>query len=306
MSSPGDLGAPHGDPHLDAYLDFLLVEKGLAAKTLEAYGDDLVRFLDFARGHGTRELVGVDSAMVLRYLIHLREAGLSARSRARHLISLRGLFRHLVHENVIQQNPAAVVDLPKIGLKLPDVLSVADVKALLAAPDTAKATGLRDAAMLELLYAAGLRVSELIKVACLDVNLEAGFIRVVGKGGKERLVPIGAHAQQKLRRYLEQGRPRQLKGLTSVTLFVAHRGRPMTRQGFWKLLRRHAATAGIVKPVTPHSLRHSFATHLLEGGADLRVVQELLGHADISTTQIYTHVARQQLKESHGKFHPRG
>jgi integrase/recombinase XerD len=295
-----------GDPHLDAYLNFLLVEKGLARKTLEAYGDDLVRFLDFIRANGTPELCRVDSALVLRYLIQLRKEGLSARSRARHLISLRGLYRHLVHEKTILQNPAAVVDLPKIGLKLPHVLSVAEVEALLAAPDLHKPTGLRDAAMLELLYAAGLRVSELIKVRCLDLNLEAGFIRVIGKGSKERLVPIGTHAQAKLKIYLEQGRPRQLKGLASATLFVAHRGKPMTRQGFWKLLRRHAAAAGITKPVSPHSLRHSFASHLLEGGADLRVVQELLGHADISTTQIYTHVARQQLKDTHEKFHPRG
>jgi integrase/recombinase XerD len=295
-----------GDPDLDAYLNFLLVEKGLAPKTLEAYGNDLIRFLDFIRANGTRKLARADSALVLRYLIHLRGEGLSARSRARHLISLRGLFRYLVHAKIIAQNPAAVVDLPKVGLKLPDVLSVAEVKALLAAPDTGKPTGLRDAAMLELLYAAGLRVSELIHVDCLDLNLEAGFIRVVGKGSKERLVPIGTHALQKLKRYLEHGRPRQLKGLSSATLFVAHRGRPMTRQGFWKLLRRHAATAEITKPVTPHSLRHSFASHLLEGGADLRVVQELLGHVDISTTQIYTHVARQQLKDTHEKFHPRG
>ena len=294
-----------GDAHVDAYLNFLLVEKGLAANTLEAYGNDLVRFLEFLRTNGVDELTGADSATVLRYLIHLRDEGLGARSRARHLISLRGLFRHLVQARAIEQNPAAVVDLPKVGLKLPDVLSFTDVKALLAAPDAAKPTGLRDAAMLELLYAAGLRVSELIKVACLDVNLEAGFIRVIGKGRKERLVPIGAHARQKITTYLEKGRPRQLKGITSPTLFVAHRGNPMTRQGFWKLLRRHAAKAAITKPVTPHSLRHSFATHLLEGGADLRVVQELLGHADISTTQIYTHVARQQLKETHAKFHPR-
>jgi integrase/recombinase XerD len=302
VGGPGDLG----DPHLDAYLSFLLVEKGLAEKTLEAYGNDLVRFLDFIRTKGIRALAEVDSAAVLQYLIHLRKEGLGARSRARHLISLRGLYRHLLNEKVIQLNPAAVVDLPKVGLKLPDVLSVTDVQALLAAPDIAKPTGLRDAAMLELLYAAGLRVSELIKVACLDVNLAAGIIRVLGKGGKERLVPIGTHAQAKLRQYLENGRPRQLKNLVSATLFVAHRGKPMTRQGFWKLLRRHAAKAAIQKPVTPHSLRHSFATHLLEGGADLRVVQELLGHADISTTQIYTHVACQHLKDTHEKFHPRG
>ncbi len=295
-----------GDPHLDAYLNHLLVEKGLAATTLEAYGNDLVRFLAFSRRQGTRELARADSALILRYLIHLRREGLSARSRARHLISLRGLYRHLVHEKIIRQNPAAVVDLPRVGLKLPNVLSVSEVKALLAVPDTTKPTGLRDAAMLELLYAAGLRVSELIHVNCIDVNLEAGFIRVVGKGDRERLVPIGSHAQKKIRRYLGQGRSRQLKGIVSPTLFVARQGKPMTRQGFWKLLRRHATGAGITKPVTPHSLRHSFATHLLEGGADLRVVQELLGHADIATTQIYTHVARQQLKDTHRRFHPRG
>lgn len=294
------------DRHLDDYLSFLLVEKGLATKTLEAYSNDMLRFLAFIRSKGTQELSMADSAQVLRYLIHLRKKGLGARSRARHLISLRGFYRHLVHEKIIQQNPAAIVDLPKVGLKLPDVLSLGEVQSLLAAPSPEKPTGLRDGAMLELLYAAGLRVSELINVNCLDVNLEAGFIRVFGKGSKERLVPMGAHARDKLRIYLEKGRPRQLKGIASATLFVAQRGKPMTRQGFWKLLRRHAATAGIQKAVTPHSLRHSFATHLLEGGADLRVVQELLGHADISTTQIYTHVARQQLKDTHEKFHPRG
>ena len=294
------------DHHLDNYLNFLLVEKGLAPKTLEAYSNDLLRFLEFIRSRGTRELSKADSAQVLRYLIHLRKKGLGARSRARHLISLRGLYRHLVLEKIIRQNPAAIVDLPKVGLKLPDVLSVAEVQSLLAAPPVEKPTGLRDAAMLELLYAAGLRVSELVNVNCLDVNLEAGFIRVLGKGSKECLVPMGAPACDKLKIYLKKGRPRQLKGIASATLFVAQRGKPMTRQGFWKLLRRHAATAGIKKPVTPHSLRHSFATHLLEGGADLRVVQELLGHADISTTQIYTHVARQQLKDAHEKYHPRG
>jgi len=199
-----------------------------------------------------------------------------------------------------------MIDLPKSGLRLPEVLSFKDVEKLLSAPESAKPRGCRDAAMIELLYAAGLRVSELVNLKIQDANLEAGFVRVFGKGSKERVVPIGLYAKEKISLYLEASRPSLLKTLVSPYLFVGRAGKPMTRQGFWKLLRKYAQTAGINKNVSPHSLRHSFASHLLEGGADLRAVQVMLGHVDISTTQIYTHVARERLKSIHTQFHPRG
>jgi integrase/recombinase XerD len=244
--------------------------------------------------------------VVIEHLIELRNAGLGPRSRARHLVTLRGFYRFLVQEKVLETNPAQVVDIPKTGRKLPDVLKVDDVATLLAAPDHTKRLGVRDAAMLELLYAAGLRVSELISVDIADVNLEAGFVRVTGKGSKERLVPIGRVAKEKIEGYLTTARPALLKGRPSSHLFVTRLGTPMTRQGFWKLLKAYAAKTGISHKITPHSLRHSFATHLLERGADLRSVQVMLGHVDIGTTQIYTHVAQDRLKALHTKFHPRG
>jgi integrase/recombinase XerD len=231
---------------------------------------------------------------------------LIARSRARHLITLRGFLNFLSNEKVIEKNPAQQIDLPKTTLQLPDVLSVADVEALLAAPDRNKAEGLRDTAMLELLYGAGLRVSELIGIEMNAVNREAGFVRVLGKGAKERVVPIGRMALSSIKDYLEQSRPLLLKNRSSAYLFVTRRGGPMTRQGFWHLVGRYGKVAQLKKKITPHSLRHSFATHLLEGGADLRAVQMMLGHSDISTTQIYTHIAQRQLLEAHKKYHPRG
>lgn len=294
------------DHLLDLYTNYLVVEKGLSANTLESYTRDLSLFLDALKKFGVSGINEIDDTTILKYLISLRQKGLGARSRARHLVSVRGFFRFLVHEKIIEHDPSRLVDLPKTGLRLPDVLSSDDVMSLLNTPDSNKATGLRDAAMLELLYAAGLRVSELISLKVMDVNLDAGFVRVLGKGDKERVVPIGTFAKSKIMLFLETGRPALLKNIQSSYLFVARAGKPMTRQGFWKLLKKYAATAGITKKITPHSLRHSFATHLLEGGADLRAVQMMLGHVDISTTQIYTHVARERLKQVHDKYHPRG
>ena len=211
-----------------------------------------------------------------------------------------------MQEKIIELSPAQLVELPKQGQKLPDVLSQSEIELLLSSPDKTIPTGVRDAAMIELLYAAGLRVSELTLLKLQDVNLEACFTRVFGKGSKERVVPFGRYARESLDLYIQHARPLLLKTFTSPFLFVARAGNPMTRQGFWKLLKRYALKAGIPKNITPHTLRHSFASHLLEGGADLRTVQVMLGHVDISTTQIYTHVARKHLKEMHEKFHPRG
>jgi integrase/recombinase XerD len=297
---------PSSDRLVDLYMNFLLVEKGLAAATLDAYGADLSTFTAFLEAEGIADVREIGSAAILKYLIHLRNRDIQPRSRARHLVTLRGFFRFLVHDGVLSADPTRVVELPKSGLKLPEVLSVSEVERLLQLPEPLNARGMRNLAMLELLYAAGLRVSELVSLKLLDVNLDAGFVRVIGKGSKERIVPIGASARDRLVDYLESGRPPLLKGRTSAFLFVARAGQPMTRQGFWKLLKQRARESGIRKDVTPHSLRHSFASHLLEGGADLRVVQVMLGHSDISTTQIYTHVARERLKDIHRRYHPRG
>ena len=294
------------DNLVDRYINYLLVEKGLSARTIDAYSADLSRYTDYITADKAGGVSEHDTQLLLRYLIHLRSQGLTARSRARHLVTIRGFYRFLVQEKILSYDPAALIDLPKSGLQLPDVLTVEEIDRLLKAPDTKKATGFRDAAMLEMLYAAGLRVSELLGLKLLDVNLEAGYVRVLGKGARERVVPIGRHARDKIERYLSAWRPKLLKQTPSAYLFVARAGKPMTRQGFWKLLKKYVREANIQKNVSPHSLRHSFASHLLEGGADLRAVQVMLGHVDISTTQIYTHVARDQLKRLHRKYHPRG
>jgi len=291
---------------IDQFLNYLLVEKGLARSTLESYSRDLLRFADFLEQSGRSEVSADDTPLLLKHLIQLRNEGLSARSRARHLVALRGFYRFLVQEKRLALDPSKLLDLPKTTLKLPDVLGVDEVRRLLNSPGTRTPQGIRDAAMLEVLYAAGLRVSELIRLKIQNLHLDAGFVRVLGKGSKERLVPIGQYAREKVLFYLEHARGRLAGEKVSPYLFLARAGRPMTRQAFWKLLRQHAANAGLLKKVTPHSLRHSFASHLLEGGADLRAVQLMLGHADISTTQIYTHVTKDRLRKLHQKFHPRG
>jgi integrase/recombinase XerD len=290
----------------DRYLNYLIFEKGLSEKTIESYSMDLSRHLQFLRQKKIKNIANADTSLILKHLIALREAGLGSKSCARHLVTLRGFYRFLVQEKVLEYDPARLIDLPKSGLKLPDVLSVTEVELLLNVPDTDTHLGKRNAAMLELLYAAGLRVSELVNLKFLDVNLEACFLRVLGKGSKERVVPFGIPAKKKVEHYINVARPLLLKDRVSPYLFVARAGKPMTRQGFWKLLKQYAQRSRIKKKITPHSLRHSFASHLLEGGADLRTVQVMLGHVDISTTQIYTHVAREHLRKIHEKYHPRG
>ena len=300
------LKPPSPDALIDQFLNYLLVEKGLAQKTLEAYSRDIIRYRNFLSENKSTAFSEEDTPLILKHLILLRKTGLAARSRARHLVAIRGFYRFLVQEKILRNDPARLIDLPKSGFKLPHVLSTAEIELLLKAPDTGKPIGIRDAAMLELLYAAGLRVSELINLKLHDINLEAGFVRIFGKGSRERIVPVGGHAIKKINTYLKTVRSRRLKQTTSPFLFIARAGKPMTRQGFWKLLSRYGMQAGLKKRISPHSLRHSFASHLLEGGADLRAVQIMLGHVDISTTQIYTHVTRDHLKKLHQKFHPRG
>lgn len=291
---------------IDQYLNYLLVEKGLSRTTLESYSRDIVGYRQFLQDSGVHGISEEDTSLILKHLIALRNAGLGARSRARHLVSIRGFYRFMTQEKVLRHDPTKLVDLPKTSLKLPDVLSVEEVSKLLSIPDPSKPLGARDVAMLELLYAAGLRVSELINLKMHNINLESGFVRVFGKGSKERVVPIGSTAKEKIEHYLENSRNVLLKNCASPYIFIARAAKPITRQGFWKLLRRYGELARLNKKITPHSLRHSFATHLLEGGADLRAVQVMLGHVDISTTQIYTHVTRKHLRDLHKRFHPRG
>ena len=285
------------------FLDFCRIEKGLAANTLAAYGLDLARFSAFAQGQGGDRLP--DTEGVRRYVDTLYAAGLQGRSVARHLITLRNLYGFLLREGLIGTDPTAVLVLPRQWKNLPKYLNLEEINRLTETPDTARATGLRNRAMLELLYAAGLRVSELCQIEISDFNGDLGVVRVMGKGGKQRLVPFGETALEAVNAWLANGRFSLLRGRASPYLFVTARGTRLTRQGFWKALAQCGKKAGIFRQLSPHVLRHSFATHLLEGGADLRAVQTMLGHADISTTEIYTHVARSRLRKTVEEHHPR-
>ena len=293
------------DNHIQQYLDYLIIEKGLSPNSVDSYTADLAQFVNFLENHKISTLHQIDTAVILAWLVDLSKQGLSAKSRARHLVSIRGLFKHLITEKCLNKNPVKDVDIPKTGLALPKIVSVADIEALLSAPDRRKPRGLRNAAMMEIMYGAGLRVTELISLKIQDINLDANFLRVMGKGSKERMVPIGSKAHNSVEQWLGEGRRQLLKGISSPYLFIARAGRPMTRQAFWKLIKKYALQANINAGITPHTLRHSFATHLLEGGADLRSVQTMLGHSDISTTQIYTHISREYLMKMHRKYQPR-
>jgi integrase/recombinase XerD len=290
---------------LDLFLSHLRLEKGLAPNSVEAYGRDLHRWLEDLAGQGVSDPGQVRREHLQAHLEHLLEAGIGPRSQARALSAIRSFHRLLLAEKVTAADPTEDVSSPRAGRRLPQLLSRPEVDRLLAAPDPRTAAGRRDRAMLELLYAAGLRVSELVSLSVNDVHLGTRMVLARGKGSKERLVPLGAPAAEALRLYLSSARERLLSGRRSKDLFVSRRGRRMTRQGFWKLLGGHARAAGIERPVSPHQLRHSFATHLLEGGADLRAVQAMLGHADVSTTQIYTHVERDHVKRLYQRHHPR-
>lgn len=287
------------------YLDYLIIEKGLADNSIDSYAADLAQFVTFLTGKKVHDLNKVDSTTILAWLVDLEKRGLSAKSRARHLIAVRGLYKFLIHEKDVTSDPVKHVELPKTGLALPKIVSVQEISDLLDAPDIRKPRELRNCAMMELMYGAGLRVSELISMLLTDINLETNFVRVTGKGSKERVVPIGSKARNINEKWITWGRPQLLKKTTSSYLFTAHAGNPMTRQSFWKIIKKYALAANISRNITPHTLRHSFATHLLEGGADLRSVQTMLGHSDISTTQIYTHISRDYLMKMHQKFHPR-
>ena len=289
---------------LAEYLEILRVERGLAAHTLEAYRRDLADFAAFAARHGA-DPTAVTRSLVMAYLHHLRQAGRARATVARRLAALRGFFGYLVQEGRIARDPVEGMTSPRAGRPLPRVMSVEEVERLLELPRPASPAGLRDRAVLELLYAAGLRVSELVGLDLDDLLLDHGLVRCRGKGGKERVVPVAAPAVEAVRVYLERGRPRLCRRPDQRALFLNHRGGRLSRQWVWRLLRRAARQAGVSRAVSPHTLRHSFATHLLAGGADLRAVQELLGHASITTTQIYTHLTRHHLLEAYLRAHPR-
>jgi integrase/recombinase XerD len=291
------------DLRLDQFIAHLKVERGLAPNTVQAYSRDLLRFLEFLDDLGRKPQEATQED-VLAFVGSLKKR-VSTRSSARNLSAVRMFFRFLVSEGIITASPARLVESPKLPVRLPGIISPEDVERLLNEPDTAKPAGARDRAMLELLYATGLRVSELIGLRLHNLNLEAGFVRILGKGSKERVVPMGDKAKEALQEYLSGRRASLLKKRTSSFVFLNSRGRPLTRQGFWKLIKQYGRSAGIRGSITPHGLRHAFASHLLEGGADLRSVQIMLGHEDISTTQIYTHVTREHLKRLHEKHHPR-
>lgn len=290
---------------IDEYLDALWLERGLSENSRSAYRRDLAAFSGWQHSHN-RDLLATDTAAIQGYLAERYRQGFSARTVARGLSCLRGFFDHQVRNGRLADSPVAGVRSPRQGRPLPASLSEAEVEALLAAPAVATPLGMRDRTMLEVLYATGLRVSELTGLALTEVNQRQGVVRIMGKGSKERLVPLGEEALHWLRRYLAEVRPELAQRGADRALFLTPRGTGMTRQAFWYRIRHWAVRAGIEKPLSPHTLRHAFATHLLDHGADLRVVQLLLGHSDLSTTQIYTHVAQSRLRELHARHHPRG
>lgn len=293
------------DDAIELFLSWAKVERGLSNNTIQAYGRDLSFFAKGLSQAGETPVADINTSHILTHMVDLSRGGMSVRSQARHLVSCRQLFRFLVRDKIITKNPASEVDLPKRTKDLPTFLEVDEIEKLLAIPDVRTARGRRDKAMIELLYATGLRVSELVNVESDAVNLDRGFVMTRGKGDKERIVPIGEQAMQSISEYIDSARGDFLKGKTSGFLFLRRGGKPMTRQGFWKLLKEYARLAGIQKEISPHKLRHSFATHLLERGADLRAVQAMLGHADLSTTEIYTHVNRERLRRIYEAHHPR-
>ncbi len=288
---------------LDDFIYYIRIERGLSSNTVRAYYRDLKEFIDFLKTQNISPLV-VSQKVLLDFLSYLGKR-LASRSVARHISSLKMFFHFLVAEGLIIRSPANLLENPKISKGLPDILNPEEIELLLSQPETTKPGGLRDLAILEVLYATGLRVSELINIKLSDINLETGYIRTLGKGAKKRIVPMGEKAIEDINSYLSRGRKKMIKGLNPPYLFLNLRGQSITRQGLWKIIKKYGHKAGLKKKITPHGIRHSFASHLLEAGADLRFVQIMLGHEDISSTQIYTHVTKERLKSVHKECHPR-
>lgn len=295
------------EDRLDDFIHFLVVEKGLSKNTIVSYKRDLNSYITYLKNvEQLGDLNSVQRPQIVHFLSHLKDTGKSSKTLARHIASIRAFHHFLLREKAVDHDPTVHIESPQHERSLPKVLSMEEVETLLDSPTLTDHFGYRDKAMLEMLYATGIRVSELIGLKIADVHLTMGFVRCMGKGSKERIIPIGKTASDAIEQYLEKGRPELVsKKHRDESLFLNHHGKGLSRQGFWKILKRLAMEAGIEKELTPHTMRHSFATHLLENGADLRAVQEMLGHADISTTQIYTHVTKTRLKDVYTKFHPR-
>lgn len=293
------------EQQIEDYLAYLSVERGLAQNTLDAYGRDLRAYARFLQKHGLTTFLDTEKEAVRAYLEQLHNLGRASSTISRNLAAIKSFYQFLVGEDIIEKDPTEYLESPKVTKRLPRVLNVSEVEALLNQPNLEDAHSIRDKAMLEVIYATGIRVSELVSLDLLDINLDAGYLRCIGKGNKERIVPLGSVAIKYLELYLQVARGELVRRGGETALFVNHHGRRLTRQGFWKIVKRYAKEANIDENITPHTLRHSFATHLLENGADLRSVQEMLGHADISTTQIYTHITRNRLQEVYRKSHPR-
>ena len=291
---------------VEVFLDYLSVERGLSDNTISAYRSDLYKYVDYLENK--KKCLHLDETTrsdIRDYMMSQKDRELSSNSISRNLVAIKVFHRFMVREKYIKEDVTSVLDSPKLWKHLPEALSILEVEELLKKPNIRNWMGIRDKAALEIMYATGLRVSELVNLETGSINLDVGFMKCIGKGNKERIVPLGRQSQQALSRYLEKVRPKLLKEGTTKSLFLSRLGKKISRQSFWKMIKRYARLAGIKKQITPHTLRHSFATHLLERGADLRVVQEMLGHADISTTQIYTHINKDRLKTIHHQYHPR-
>lgn len=293
------------ESYVNEFINYLAVERGLAKNTLESYGRDLRQYYSYLTNDRIDAVNQASRATILAYLEQLQSKGRAVSTISRNLAAIKSYYQFLVRERYLEKDPAANLESPKLEKKLPKILTIGEVEELLKQPNSFLPTGMRDKAMLELLYATGIRVSELISLNVSDVNLEMGYIKCYGKGSKERIVPLGSIAAKCVQEYVTRGRGKLVRTYDEPALFVNHHGNRLTRQGFWKIIKKYAQEATITKEITPHTLRHSFATHLLENGADLRSVQEMLGHADISTTQIYTQVTKNRLKEVYEKAHPR-
>lgn len=290
---------------IETFLNYLSVERGLSRNTIISYQEDLHYYMDYLESKNINSLSRTTRDDISNFMFFQKDKGLSANSVARRLAAIKSFYRFLVKERILKSDPSSLIDSPKLWKKIPDALSVNEVTKLLDQPNIRELQGIRDKAVLEALYATGMRVSEAANLKKDNVNLQVGFLRCIGKGNKERVIPLGKKSIKSIERYLAVGRPKILKGRESEYLFLSRLGRRISRQSIWKIIRRYARQAGIKKPIRPHILRHSFATHLLERGADLRSVQEMLGHSNISTTQIYTHINKDRLKTIHRMFHPR-
>ena len=288
------------------FLSHLSVERGLSQNTIKSYSQDLAKFINYLSGHAVNSWAGVKRQHIQNYLLYLKDKGLSSNSISRNLVSIKVLFKFLVQENFLRENVASVLESPKLWRSLPDVLTTEEVSRLLNAPSVRNWMGIRDRAVLELMYATGMRVSEVVELVLNNLNLDVGYAKCTGKGGKERIVPLGGLAKKAIQKYIQRARPKLAGSSGDKHLFLSRLGKKISRQSFWKMVKKYTRAVRIKKEITPHTLRHSFATHLLEHGADLRSVQEMLGHADISTTQVYTHINKERLKGIHKKFHPRG